>query len=190
MGPERRHLEAIFAAVRQEVPAPLKDWPARLAEMCRAYEDAVAEAHLVEFRVDTTVTVFDLVAERVVCMYGVSATPSAARDRSRMAGFPDVNVGWNRTGRSRVAADKGHFLAHGAGGGLDANLFPQARDLNRGWSSQGRVYRRMERTAAAQAGTFVYHRPMYEDATWIPRRLEYGLLRADGTWWIEWFTNA
>ncbi len=34
--------------------------------------------------------------------------------------------------------DKGHFIAHYSGGPIDINLFPQHRDVNRGWSSQGR----------------------------------------------------
>ena len=41
--------------------------------------------------------------------------------------------------------DKGHFIAHAIGGGLDMNIFSQARDLNRGISEQGKVYRLMER---------------------------------------------
>ena len=187
---ELEKLEAIFALAGCPVPAALDGWPARLDVICAEYEEAWPDAHLVEFRVDAVVTVFDLTAERAVCVYGVSTPPAAARDTARMAGFPDVNVGWRRSGRTRVAADKGHFLAHGSGGGLDANLFPQARDLNRGWSQQGKVYRSMERTAAAQRGTFVYHRAIYADATWVPRELEYGLLRPDGTWWLERFSNA
>lgn len=183
-------LGAIFALARCPVPRALDAWPARLDDICREYGVAWPDAHLVEFRTDAIVTVFDLARERAVCVYGVTTPPAGRRDATRMAGFPNVNVGWRRAGRRRVAADKGHFLAHSAGGGLDANLFPQARDLNRGWSVQGRTFRRMERTAADTPGTFVYHRPIYGDSSWVPRELEYGLMRPDGTWCFERFTNS
>ena len=44
--------------------------------------------------------------------------------------------------------DKGHFVCHSAGGGGDWNLFPQL-PLNRGWSEEGRLYRKMEAFVAA-----------------------------------------
>ena len=47
--------------------------------------------------------------------------------------------------------DKGHFIAHGFGGPIDVNLFPQRR----GWHEEGEPYRQMERYVAANPGTFV-----------------------------------
>jgi hypothetical protein len=47
----------------------------------------------------------------------------------------------------------------------------------------------MERFVAEHPGTFFFHRPSYDDDTWIPLALEYGVL-IDGTaWWIERFEN-
>ena len=62
-------------------------------------------------------------------------------------------------------------------------------DLNRGWSIQGKRFREMEKYVATHVGTFFYHGALYDDETWIPASLEYGVLREDGTWWIERFHN-
>jgi hypothetical protein len=85
--------------------------------------------------------------------------------------------------------DKGHLIAHGIGGGLDMNAFSQARNLNRGISEQGKIYRQMERNCYENAGTFCFSRPVYDDATSVPRWLEFGLLRDDGSIWVEVFEN-
>ncbi len=85
--------------------------------------------------------------------------------------------------------DKGHFVAHAIGGGLDMNVFSQARDLNRGISEQGKVYRLMERYCYENAATFCFSRPVYDDASSIPRWLEFGLLREDGSLWVKVFEN-
>jgi len=69
------------------------------------------------------------------------------------------------------------------------NLFPQRLELNRGRSPEGKKYRSMERYAAAHPGTFVFSRFWYTDPSWVPVSLEYGLLRPDGTFWVERFTN-
>ena len=80
-------------------------------------------------------------------------------------------------------------MARSIGGGLDVNVFLQERNLNRGWSPQGKVYRQMERYCAEQPGTFCFSRPIYTDGSSIPRWLEFGLLRTDRTLWVEVFDN-
>lgn len=72
--------------------------------------------------------------------------------------------------------DVGHFAAHASGGPSDMNVFPQDRALNRGWSDEGRVYRWMERYVASHPRTFYFSRPVYLDATSVPKYLEYGIL--------------
>ena len=112
------------------------------------------------------------------------------RDANRMRGFPDVNIGVRAAlGDKAFLADRGHFLGHASGGILDINLFPQRRELNRGWSEEGKRFRAMERHVADHPGTFFYHRPLYDDETWVPDRLEYGVLVDDRTWWVEQFRN-
>jgi hypothetical protein len=181
-------LKAVFECCGRPVPRGLRGWDQRVDAICDAYRGGTPEAQIVEVRLDTLVYDFDLTLERVVVAWGVSVTPSGARDSGRMAGFPDPNRGW---GKQRAgAADRGHFLAHSAGGGMDINLFPQGRGLNRGWSPRGRVYRRMERYAAEHPGTFVFHQPEYTGESWIPSALVYGVLREDGDWWTERFENS
>ena len=47
----------------------------------------------------------------------------------------------------------------------------------------------MERLVESSPGTFFYHRPEYDDGTWIPAILEYGVLVNDTDWWIGRFDN-
>lgn len=191
--PPESRLTALYKARGLEIPAALSDWADKIDGFCWEYEEATGGAQIVEVEQDGAVYLFDLASEqeRVVCAYGLSAPAAAPRDTSRMAGFPDVNVGWARAGRDGDDdADRGHLLAHTAGGGLDINLFPQARRLNRGWSKEGKLFREMERYVADHPGTFFYHRLLYTKDGWIPDELEYGVLRDDRDWWIERFKNA
>lgn len=124
------------------------------------------------------------VEDRVVVAFGRSQSPSKQRDSSRMRGF----LGPTKT-IFGDDYDKGHFLGHASGGGLDVNLFPQRREINRGWSERGKVFREMERYCALHLGTFCFSRPIYNNSSWYPCRLEFGLLRPDRTFWIEQFLN-
>jgi hypothetical protein len=85
--------------------------------------------------------------------------------------------------------DKGHFIAHCMGGGLEVNVFSQDRKLNRGWSPQGKIYRQMEKYCQEHSGTFCFSRPIYADTSSVPRWLEFGVLKEDATLWVEVFDN-
>jgi hypothetical protein len=117
--------------------------------------------------------------DRVVVAFGRSLRASGARLASRIAGFPG----------SDSRGDRGHFLAHAAGGGVDINLFHQELRLNRGRSSQGKVYRRMERYCAEHPGTFCFSRPVYTDEGARPAEIEFGVLWENSTLWVEVFDN-
>jgi hypothetical protein len=121
--------------------------------------------------------------DRVVAVWGRSAVPDHRRDRARLAGFIPNPLSWSAAQR-----DRGHFVAHAAGGGLDVNLFPQAASLNRGRTDEGRRWRRMERYAALHPGTPLFVRPSYDTPGWAPAALDYGLLAGDGLW-SEGFAN-
>lgn len=129
------------------------------------------DSEIVEFSDGANRYLFDLVTERVVAAWGESGPAEAERDRSRQAGFIP------RFSRHYEGKDRGHFLSHGQGGLMDVNFFPQLKEVNRGWSDAGKLYRAMERHAALHPGTFCFSRPIYEPAngTWDPERLEYGL---------------
>jgi hypothetical protein len=164
----------------------VQSWLKTYGNMCRHDPNVLEfEDHGFTFLFDQSSGQTAEAEDRLVAALGTSRRPSKGRDASRMRGF----LG----GRIEIAGkglfDKGHVMAHASGGGLDVNLFPQRPQLNRGRSAQGRVYRRMERYAASNPGTFVFSRFLYSDPTWVPAELEYGVLRRDGELWIEQFAN-
>lgn len=85
--------------------------------------------------------------------------------------------------------DKGHFLAHGFGGPIDVNLFPHRRDINRGWSAEGKRYRDMEKYVSVNPGTMVFSRPIYNDLSVCPYQLEYGYFDRNLKLVVEVFPN-
>jgi hypothetical protein len=125
------------------------------------------------------------IESRVVGVLGLSNPPVAPRkDASRRSGW----VG--QTGKYFGAnTDKGHFIAHTMGGGLECNLFAQRRDINQGKSERGKVFREMEKYCARHAGTFCFNRPLYSEDTSRPRMIEFGLLMESGELWVERFEN-
>lgn len=135
--------------------------------------------------VDPVVFAADMASEdRLVGACGLSRGSERKRDMSRQRG-------WIGPTESQLGPqwDKGHFVPHMLGGGLEINLFVQLRELNRGWSPAGRSYRAMERHCQRNPGTFFFNRPLYADGTAQPAFLEFGLLRPDGKLWVEWFGN-
>jgi hypothetical protein len=179
----------LFAAIERPVPIALSDWEERLDALCCAYVEQYPEAQMFDITQSNVIFAWDIAAERVVLVYGLSATPANSRDASRMRGFPDPNPSLQTVDATGTEADRGHFVAHTAGGAMDMNLFPQRRDLNRGWSSQGKQYRAMERYLADHPSTFFYNRPIYSDETWVPAELELAILRPEEGWWIGRFSN-
>lgn len=164
---------------------------------CAAYSAGFEEnREIVRFNVEGFIYLFDLVsssafsgpvdaADRVVAVYGLSQATGRVRDSSRQQRF--LGGGISIPGKGTY--DKGHFIGRSMGGGLDVNLFPQRAHLNRGQSSAGKEFRAMETYAAAHPGTFVFARPIYADVSWVPAYLEYGVLKANGTVWVEQFEN-
>lgn len=178
-------------------PPALSDWEDRVSNWCDEYAAKFAGAELSEVKVDFAVFVFDHTLERVVVAYAVSVKQLMRRDSSRMQGFLRGKKAEKSFRQSvqetlkdnKFVADKGHFLGHASGGILDINLFPQRKELNEGHSEEGKRFRSMERYVEENPGTFFYHRPIYDDKTWIPQSLRYGVLK-DGThWWEDQFAN-
>lgn len=130
---------------------------------------------------------YSLIEDRLVAVFGVSEPPVITRDDYRLKGW--VGPTERTFGQG---CDKGHFIAHSVGGAVDrleVNVFIQRRDLNRGWSEQGKRYVTMEKYAAQHYGTFLFSRPLYEDQTSRPAFLEYGILKETGELWIDVFDN-
>lgn len=83
-------------------------------------------------------------------------------------------------------------MAHSLGGavdGIEANVFVQRRDLNRGWSASGKLFREMEKYCAVHPGTFCFNRPFYRDNSARPAFLEFGVLKNNNELWVERFDN-
>ncbi|MGH7493673.1 MAG: hypothetical protein ACREOO_14950 [bacterium] len=124
---------------------------------------------------------------RLVAVLGNSNPLNRKRDDSRLRGW----IGRTESFFGR-RWDKGHFIAHSIGGavdGIEANVFVQRRDLNRGWSAEGKVFRAMEKYCFLNPGTFCFNRPLYTDCSARPAFLEFGVLKNDGKLWVEHFDN-
>ncbi|HEX7676533.1 MAG TPA: hypothetical protein VF713_00300 [Thermoanaerobaculia bacterium] len=177
--------ETLVTALRDGLP---QAWLSRYEQMCVGPTNVLvvpAEGFEYLFDYSTELIARGLLPaspgreDRVVVAFGRSVRASAGRPASRIAGFPG----------SDDRGDRGHFLAHAAGGGVDINLFHQELQLNRGRSPEGRLYRKMERYCATHPGTFCFSRPIYADGSARPAEIEFGVLRADGTFWVGVFDN-
>jgi hypothetical protein len=177
-------LEQMVEVIRAEMPHA---WITRYHRICNGPTN-VLEVSLQNFSY-----LFDFCAElvdageltvgaredRALVAYGIAQSATGRRDSSRMRGFPG----------SDDRGDRGHLVAHAAGGGLDINVFHQDAYLNRGWSPQGKRYREMERYCAENDRTFFFSRLIYCDETARPSEIEFGILLPNGTLWVEVFDN-
>lgn len=131
---------------------------------------------------------YDPVAEaRLVAVFGRSTPHKRTRDDYRLRGWVGptetcFGSGW----------DKGHFIAHSFGGAVgrtEVNVFVQRRDLNRGWSREGKLFRAMERYCTLNPGTFCFNRPLYTDGSAKPAFIEFGVFTINQELWVECFGN-
>ena len=120
---------------------------------------------------------------RVVVVFGRAINASEVRNKSRMQGFLR---GFQKT---YPGYDRGHFIAHATGGMLDQNLFPQKSTVNRGQGEEGGRYRTIERYTASHPDIFMFSRPIYNDPSWIPQKIEIGYLSKDFNFVVEKVSN-
>ncbi|MCC8423578.1 DNA/RNA non-specific endonuclease [Mucilaginibacter sp. UR6-11] len=124
-------------------------------------------------------------AARVVFVYGRSAAGTKERDSKRMRQF----LGTFKNQPEYVGYDKGHFIAHCNDGQIDQNLYPQLKELNRGLSPQGKLFRSMERYLQRNEGVFYFVRPIYNDLTWIPHQIDFGIFTKEKGLLLNRFDN-
>lgn len=127
-------------------------------------------------------------AARIVAVFGKSSPKKKKRDDCRLRGW----VGPTEKIYGGKNWDKGHFIAHSIGGAVDQmelNVFKQKRKFNRGWSSEGKLYRKMEEYCFKNPGIFCYNRPLYTNQSDKPSFLEFGLLKQNKELWVELFNN-
>ena len=171
------------AFVRAALAEPVAARVSRGHAMARRRDGDPQGALTYLFDAAPTMDGLDVGDDRVVAVWGRSRRAAGPRDRSRQAGFIPNPPTWSHAGR-----DRGHFVAHAAGGGMDMNFFPQAAGLNRGTTRQGRVWKAMERHAIDHPGMPLFLRPAYDDVTWVPASIDFGLL-VDGRLRCERFSN-
>ena len=166
---EARGISDMLTFLRDELP---RRWMA-------GYKEATPRStNILRIELGTFVYMFDFVTEletegvlgqdtvredRLVAGHGFSAAAPIDREAGRMRGWVGATEKYLGPGR-----DKGHVFGRALGGrvdGLEINLFSQARALNRGWSEEGKLFRRMEQHCAAHPGTFCYLRPRYNVTT-------------------------
>jgi hypothetical protein len=159
------------------------------AAWAAAYRSQIPQSALLEFDSDGARFLFDFAssvgaaqADRTIAAWGRSRRAPRPRDQAYQRGYPSPR------GRAVRPLDKGHMVAHAAGGTFGPNMFPQDRDLNRGWSTEGRRYRALEREIANTPGTLFFCYLRYGDDTDFPAAIVLGVLRPDGLH-VEQFQN-
>ncbi|MCW2993637.1 MAG: hypothetical protein JWQ18_1132 [Conexibacter sp.] len=135
------------------------------------------------FLFDMAPSMGDVGDDRVVAVWGRSVAAAGVRDKARQAGFIPVPEKWSKAGY-----DRGHFVSHAAGGGMDMNFFPQAKGLNRGHGERGGPWRALERETVARPGTPLLVRPTYDGDSWVPEYIDYCIV-VDGQLRAERFHN-
>lgn len=127
----------------------------------------------------------DVIEDRVIGVIGRSVpTPRSKKTATWLKGLVGpTEMRWG------PQFDKGHFVAQTLGGGEQLNIFSQRRDLNRGRSEAGKIFRRMEKYCFTHPGTLLFHRPIYLEEGARPAALDFGLLMEDGKLWVERFNN-
>lgn len=182
-----RRMSSELSADQQRDPARVGAW---LSDAwSEAYRSQVPDSMLLEseevatFLFDQAGAVDAPQADRTIAARGFSRPGRRVRDVAYQRGYPSV------AGRAARPLDKGHMVAHGAGGEFGPNIFPQDRELNRGWSTEGKRYRALEREIAATPGTFFFFSCLlYGDDSDFPAAVELGLLRPGGLY-VERFRN-
>jgi hypothetical protein len=169
--------------------APADLGTALLDAVAERYEHQFPDCSLLQFVQSGATYLFDLASavaadqeDRTLAAWTVTPPTVAKRDVSYQRGFPLP------PDPDGTLVDRGHLIPHLSGGEFGPNIFRQRRDLNRGWSSQGKRFRALEREAATTPGTFYFGHLLYDDGTAYPTEIEIGLLRG-GTLHVDRFRN-
>jgi hypothetical protein len=169
--------------------APADLGAALLDAVAERYEYQFPDCSLLQFVQSGATYLSDLASavgteqeDRTLAAWTITPATVGKRDVSYQRGFPLP------PGPDGTLADRGHLIPHLSGGEFGPNIFRQRRDLNRGWSSQGKRFRALEREAAATPGTFYFGQLLYEDGAAYPTEIETGLLREE-TLHVDRFRN-
>jgi hypothetical protein len=164
------------------------DWTEQYRKKFPQYgEITLSHYHAFAFTIDHEVEAGPETPEtRVISFFGISYNHIDTKNRRRMRDY------WSMKELSELIGkpyDRGHYMAHGFGGPIDVNIFPQRRDVNRPWSAEGKRYCEKERYVRNNPGTLAFSRPIYNDLTACPHQLEYGYFDKDFKLVTEIFPN-
>jgi hypothetical protein len=169
--------------------APADLGTALLNAVAERYEHQFPGCSPLQFVQAGAIYLFDLASalgadqeDRTLAAWTLTPATVAKRDVSYQRGFPLP------PDPDGTLVDRGHLIPHLSGGEFGPNIFRQRRDLNRGWSSEGKRFRALEREAATTPGAFYFGHLLYEDGTAYPTEIETGLLRG-GTLHVDRFRN-
>jgi hypothetical protein len=169
--------------------APADLGTALLDAVAERYEHQFPDCSLLQFVQSGATYLFDLASavgadqeDRTLAAWTMTPATVAKRDVSYQRGFPLP------PDPDGTLVDRGHLIPHLSGGEFGPNIFRQRRELNRGWSSQGKRFRALEREAATTPGAFYFGHLLYEDGTAYPTEIETGLLRGE-TLHVDRFCN-
>lgn len=177
----------LSAFLAQELPY---EWYDNYKQNCNHSHNVVRVKHRTfEYIFDECSLTQNVVEARLIAVIGFSEPPTKSRYRDdlRLRGW--IGPTTTTFGENR---DKGHFIAHSIGGdvdGMEMNVFPQNRLLNRGHSEEGKLFVEMEKYCARNPGTLCFNRPFYSDDSAQPSSFEYGVLKTDLTLWVNVFDN-
>ena len=129
------------------------------------------------------ITASDAVDDRLIAVHGTSRPNEKSRNDSRLRGrtLGPVEV---VEADKRLAYDRGHAVGHKLGGGLDINIIPQTRKMNRGG-----LWRNMERYCQEHPGVYFFCRPIYIGFSSHPAEIEFGILQDVSSLWVNRFQN-
>jgi hypothetical protein len=169
--------------------APADLGAALLDAVAGCYQRQFPDCSLLQFVQSGATYLFDLASavgaeqeDRTLAAWTITPATVGKRDVPYQRGFPLP------PDPDGMLVDRGHLIPHLSGGEFGPNIFRQRRDLNRGWSSQGKRFRALEREAAATPRTFYFGHLLYEDVTAYPAEIETGLLRGE-TLHVDRFRN-
>ncbi|TFH09284.1 MAG: hypothetical protein E4H08_06080 [Candidatus Atribacteria bacterium] len=126
-----------------------------------------------------------LVEDRIIVAYGQSTSDvrrTGNGSKHHLLGAAAERFGDN--------AQRPYMPGCVLGGTFDVSLYPQYRDLENEHSADSRTYRAMKKYCSDRPDTFCFTRLIYTSRSWRPTVFEHGLLRADGSFWVQAFKNA
>ncbi len=125
----------------------------------------------------------EAIDDRLIAAHGVSRRNLGTREKSRLGGRTLGAVDVVHPSQ-RVPYDRGHAIGHVLGGVLDLNIIPQSRAVNRDGT-----WRRMERYCHHHPGTYFFCRLLYVGLYSHAAEIEFGVLREEGSLWVNRFKN-